>query len=370
MTGKIKIMISSRVDDVVTFTDKEIKLSELRKQIKADIEKAELFGVQIFECWISEDAPPAAGSDDSWQVCLQQVHDADLVVVLYNGSAGWAKSGGSIGICHAELHEAMQSGAAKVRLIELPLAPDSKDESQCARDRNFRDYGKTLNLFRGASVEQQKDALDRALEAVRDATVALARDGVRGARRAKFDTGDALNWSLLNFATRKDKIEKVVTKALRAYGETEDGMLSLSVADTKVLVCVHGIPAATSVAPAREMVGRPFLQDYKLAHLLEKATGPVHIIGCNRNVTETQAMTMLGFPDATIVSSSFGVYVADPIQNIQLIFIANCRDETTTRQGVQLFMEWLDSSGEGSRFAGRATSRAKIVRATADELDR
>jgi hypothetical protein len=84
-------------------------------------------------------------------------------------------------------------------------------------------------------------------------------------------------------------------------------------------------------------------------------------------VTESQAARQLGFPDATIVAPPFGVYVADDVQKIQLVFIANCRDETATRQGVQRVFDWLEQSGEYARLSARAASRAKIVRAIAKE---
>jgi len=63
--------------------------------------------------------------------------------------------------------------------------------------------------------------------------------------------------------------------------------------------------------------------------------GPVHLIACHKSVTEAQARTMLGFPNATVVSAPFGIYVVDPVQSIQLILVAQCRDETSTRLGVQ-----------------------------------
>jgi hypothetical protein len=123
-----------------------------------------------------------------------------------------------------------------------------------------------------------------------------------------------------------------------------------------------------TVAAAREMVGQPSLRDHALADAVKgKRGGPVHLIACHRSITESQASRHLGFPDATVVSTSFGVYVADNIQKIQVVFIANCRDETSTRQGVQRVFDWLEQSGEGVLLRDRALSRARIVRAIAKE---
>jgi hypothetical protein len=68
-----------------------------------------------------------------------------------------------------------------------------------------------------------------------------------------------------------------------------------------------------------------------------------------------------------VVSAPFGVFVADPVQMVQFAFIVNCRDETSTRHGLQRFLEWLNQTGEDSRVAGRAQSRSRIVAAVARE---
>jgi hypothetical protein len=77
---------------------------------------------------------------------------------------------------------------------------------------------------------------------------------------------------------------------------------------------------------------------------------------------------LLGFPDATIVPSpEFGVYVADNIQKVQLVLLANCRDESTTRYAVQRFLQWLASTAEGRFLAQRARGRKAIVSTIADQ---
>jgi hypothetical protein len=78
-------------------------------------------------------------------------------------------------------------------------------------------------------------------------------------------------------------------------------------------------------------------------------------------------MTILGFPDATIVTGSFGAYVADNIQKIQICLIANCRDDSSTRHGLQKLFDWLAQTGEDTLLAERALSRSRIVGAIAKE---
>jgi hypothetical protein len=115
------------------------------------------------------------------------------------------------------------------------------------------------------------------------------------------------------------------------------------------------------------MVGRPFLRDHLLASSLKVAVGPVHLIGCNRGATESQALQLLGFPDATVVAAPFGIYVADDVQKAQFVLLSNCRDETATRHALQRFIEWLDIAGEAADLVERARSRKRIVQIIAKE---
>jgi hypothetical protein len=45
--------------------------------------------------------------------------EADLLLVLYNGNAGWSLSPGDIGICHAELMTAFSESSGKVSVVSL-----------------------------------------------------------------------------------------------------------------------------------------------------------------------------------------------------------------------------------------------------------
>lgn len=65
----------------------------------------------------------------------------------------------------------------------------------------------------------------------------------------------------------------------------------------------------------------------------------MHLIACHRTVTETQSTNLLGFPYAPVVSGPFGIYVADEIQRMQFVFLANCREPSQTRQAVQRFLD-------------------------------
>jgi hypothetical protein len=368
-SSKLTVMLSSRCDDPFP-VGAGTTLSAVRIQLRDEIEALEVFGKKIFEVWINEKAPPQGGTWDSWDTCLQAVKDCDILIVLCNGNAGWGQEGGDVGICHAELMTGLSLARAKVRLIALGNVT-STDPAQAQRDQSFQEYVQRQSLFRGGKVVSVDDLKGRVKEALRDALIALAQTGVEEAGAGRFDSGQALDWSRLDFRDRQKAMRNTLIDALRrrtGSREDTDGNLFVKIAGLEVLVVPAAIPAALTVAPAKEMVGQPFLRDHELAGALKgNRGGPLHVIACHRTATESQAARLLGFPDAEFVSAPFGVFVADNVQKVQFAFIVNCRDAANTRHGAQRFFEWLAQTNEDALVAKRAAARARIVTAIAKE---
>lgn len=369
--SKLRVMISSRCMDFFPAGQKATRLSATRKEMKAEIEEMVIAGRPAFEVWVNEEAPPQGGTWDSWDICMEAVKDCDILIAISNGNAGWAGSAGEVGICHAELSKGLSIAPAKVRLIVLDNIRVTKN-AEGDRNRRFQKYVSKQNLFRGGSVGTVDELKNRVREALHDAVLSLVQAGVREASRGKFHSGEALDWSRLNFVSRQREMIRVLREAAlgRMGAREEGGKVLLSMDGHEILIEVHAIPAALSVSAARELVGQPFLRDHLLANVLTgKRGGPVHIIACHKTATESQAARLLGFPDATLVPAPFGVFVADAIQKVQFAFITNCRDDANTRHGFQRFMEWLSQNGEDVLLARRALARARIVRAVAKEAD-
>lgn len=365
-SSKLRVMLSSRCETKFPQTGGK-KLSDIRLELKREIEQLEIAGRKAFEVWINEAAPPKGGTWDSWDVCIQAVKDCDILLVITNGEAGWARNKGDMGICHAEMMTGLSLAPAKVRLIELPKVPATTDEAE-SRNQSFQAEVSKQSLFRGGTVNDEATLKSRVFDALHDAVIALTHAGVADAARGRYHSGAALDWSRLDFRARRLQMVAVVREVLQARPASKEtkGRIFVRLNGLEVLVEVHAIPAALTVGPAREMVGQPFLRDHELSgSLAEEMGGPLHVIACHRTATETQAAKLLGFPDATIVSAPFGVFVADPVQKVQFAFIANCRDESNTRHGVQRFFEWLRQTNEEANVADRAKARAHIVRAVA-----
>ncbi len=198
----------------------------------------------------------------------------------------------------------------------------------------------------------------------------MTRRGKISARSDKYDRGPALEWHRLSFTERQLKMRGALKEAMTSGHNGADlgnDAVRLQVHHSQVLLRLDAVPAAMSVADARALLGRPHLADHEFDGVLKKGKiiGPVHLIACHRAITETQALNVLGFPDAVTVASGFGVFIADNVQKAQLAFLRDCRDVSSLRQSTQLFMDWLGTSGESHEVVERAKGRKAIVRAVA-----
>lgn len=360
--AKFNIMISSRCDTKIKdVNNSEVSLSKVRLEAKKLLESAKLFDNDVFDVWISEEPHDVSVLESSWDTCMSKVEKCDLLICIYTGEAGWKKNEGDIGICHAELESGFNSEPAKVYIINALDALFSKP-NYSQSDKNFQGFVTNLNRFY-SKAKDQKQIVESIGKIATEGIVTLAKMGKREARKGKYNYGDALNWSRLNFNERTSAIIETIKKQLEQSNHlsTEDGVLINQNGEKHQLV-VHGCPSSMGVSSAREIVGRPFLRDHiYIMNQPEPANGPLHLVGVHKGVTEQQALSVLGHPDAVVVEGSFGIYVADKVQNIQIAFLSNCRDISSTKHNVQRFMSWLDESGENNNFYERSKKRKKII---------
>jgi len=360
-------MISSRCNDTILYQEKPQSLELLRRDMKKKLEGIRLGGKQVFKVWIHEDESNAYALTNTWEQCIEKSRNADVFIALYNGRAGWNGDDSPVrdglGICHAELSEAYNKAAAKVRSIQFK---DLVMADAGSSDYEFQQYVSSQKIP-GAQVTTGEEALQRAEELAAAIVLGLAREGVGENSKGSYYAGEALEWSRMNFEKRRKTMTTAVVTLLRTRGgraveqPAKENIAVVRTHGSDISFVCDSIPASMSTAAAREKVGQPFLNDQQLTDGWNIALcGPVHVIACQKNVSEAQAVRQLGFPDALVVNAPFGVYVADDVQKIQMAFIANCRDETTTRKGVQAFLNWLEDHGEVKYLVRRAIDRRKI----------
>jgi hypothetical protein len=369
---RLRVMVSSR--SLVKVFDAGEPLSAVRTRLQRWLHSLRwTSGGRVagrdepfFDVWIHEDEAGLAADRSTYQISLDEIGKADIVLVLYTGEAGSATEGTTLGICHAELQAAVARRPEMVFMIRLlPLKSDTRK-----LDVEFRRYVDGLSLF-------QKDARDEAelhavaASLVQNVVVRLASRGSVSASR-KLDRGEALQWSSLGLAERRERIRGSLARWLDVRPPAADvspPLFVLSLAGRDVLVRLAAIPGAASEPAAREMVGQPFLRDHQNAPLLarHRLIGPLHVVACHRTVTEGQAAKMLGTPDSMVVASDFGIFAADHVQKIQVALLARCTDDAATGVVVRRFREWLEQSGEGRRVIERADARRRILAAVAAE---
>lgn len=370
----IRVVISSRCNAPVTLGGRKCTFSDLRRAIKQAVESATLLieDEPVFDCWINEDEPAVGAT--AWEESLARVADAHIVVILYDGDPGWADTDDDrgTGICHAEYERAIETGRKRVVTIRLPEGPLPKQKRAKARFERFRDAVTGAGTFDDLAADGD-EAIAGVRAAVRKALIDLGQDGVLQARRGRHDLGPALEWSRLNFLARQRvmieaALDRLTERAGADPAAVERGVLvpmgPAEAAGRRVLLRIHAVPEAMSVAAAREMIGRPFLRDHEdVAAMGPDDVGPVHLIVCHKGVTERQAANLLGLPDVVLIAPPFGVLVAEEIQKIQMIFLKGCRSAVATVQAIDEAVAWLDRSREAAEVVERAASRRRIVEA-------
>lgn len=369
-SSEITIMISSQCKNHFMNDSNEKTLSSIRKELKKEIEPTKIFGKKLFKVWINEEEPAQEATFDSHEICLNIVKDCDILISLFNGHAGWAITQGDIGICHAELMTAIDNAPGKVRLIDLGYRNKANDSLEESRNQRFTEYVNSQNLFRGGDVSSIKDLKVQVKDAIYDTLIKLSKSGVYEASKGKYHGGKSLEWSRLNYKERYEAMCNVLVDSItkRTSLSTVKDKIIANLLGKEILFIPNAIPDSLSVSQAKEMVGQPFLKDHEqVVYISDDQGGPVHIIACHKSATEFQAKKLLGFPDATVVNAPFGIFVADNIQKVQFVFITNCRNESTTRHGVQRFFEWLEQNGEDKLLVNRALARARIIKLIAKE---
>ena len=353
-SDKIKIMISSRNKPI--FANK--KLTDIRDELKELVEKEKVFGEAIFQIWINE---REVSSNDSWDESIKQAQESDIVIVLYNGETGWVRNqNDQIGICHAEMLAGIASSSEKVYVIDISNNKIGKTQA----DQNFYDDIQAYRKMGNAkNITELKQVVKRT---ILNALLKIFVKGVKSAKKAN-NLGTILEWKKFNYEIRSKKI-KLSLK--RKFEKLKDDLV-LYVDNQRNIVCkIHALPDSASISSAKEKVGQPFLNDiYDAGFLKDKDGGIIHIIGCYKTVTESQVRKIMGFPDVILIKDEFGIYVADKIYKIQMLFLEKCIDENQTVSRVENFFDWLYRSGEIEDFIKRAKDRKEIVLKIADKME-
>ena len=378
---RLRVMLSSRNNDLIPDGARTVKLSDVRRELQKEMQTEKFLGRSLLDVWINEEAGAEAGDATAWQTCLDEVDNADVLVVIYNGQAGWSKDPGGIGICHHEMVHAWHRTAGKVFLIRLKFGSDNSRNllgpheaaKISTQNKSFAEFLDRTSPFTAFAADRETLKAQVKLATLKGIEKYFEL-GRRGVHMGKASLGPALDWSRMSYDQRKSAIEKAGCDYFTARGARgKGGSLVWSWGGEHILVLIHGIPASFGIAEARERVGRPYLNDHAflLAKGMDDVVGPLHVILCHKGVTESQVISFMGHPDLFIVRLAGGFLVADRISFIQALFLTNAIDDDAVRAGLQSMFDWIESQAqEVGNIVARAHSRAAILRTMAGEIAR
>lgn len=368
---QLRLMISSRSNTEVfgatRLTDIRLRLKEAIRSIRwtgvmAKGSSASMIGddESLFEVWIHEPEAGEPVDESTFELSLRKVREQDLVLVLYSGEAGWVSKDRDIGICHAEALEAIARRGKVTPVFELTPVIEPKTDA----DHRFAAYLKRQHAFTKTCNSEAE--LQRAvLECIRDRVLELAHEG--GQQLVRRDRGAALDWESLTLIPRRAQMCAALRDALRSDPVAEPGVLPADLGGVRYTLRIDAVPDAMSVAAARELVGQPHLRDHERASQIgDDAPGIIHLIGCHRGVTRTQATRLIGTPDAIAIESEFGVLAVDVATQNQYILLRHCADADSIRSRITQLDQWLLSSEFGRKLEQRAATRVQLLRLMAE----
>lgn len=358
---KLKIFLSSRVNSVSNSgqLDRSFTLGEMRKFLRDELEKETLLDEQVWDVVINEtdfNSPIATNAFDN---CMNKMRESNVIIILYNGEAGWGITEESNGICHEEFLIAVNEFSQMAFMLDLrKYFQLPEDDPNSERNRNFAldirdnfyhietpwDNITTVEGLFLFVLSQVKKYLLKAVE------FSFATQKRVVSATSVF--GETLDWSKLSYPEREEELEDLLKRAFSTLPNFDD-----------VIKAFHAIPDHMSVADARNRIGRPFVYEHRLLDGETLKSGVVHFVGVYGNATEIQAKSLVGYPDITVIKTSFGYYLWEKNVHIQIFFIRNCINPQTVLTRLSEVIVWLNESREKPRILKRANARYSILRA-------
>jgi hypothetical protein len=358
MKSKLQVFISSRVHSEFQLKGVHYALTDLRQYIKSSLDNEEFLGEQILDVIINEQNFYSSIAKNVFDGLIAKMNDSNIIIILYNGEAGWSAEGvPTFGICHEEFLVAAEKFSELTNVIDLSdyfTLPDSGEAKQ--KNDLFQDEVKKSSVSKvgvtGKTVEDIQEFVLTEIKGFILATIessfAVRKQIVAGAGTF----GESLDWSKMNYSERQEKI-------IEKLKVTFDSLPGLS----QAIKAYWAIPDNMSVAEARNRIGRPFIDEHDLINHRPEKSGVIHFIAVYGNATEIQVKNLVGYPDLTVIKSSFGYYLWEKTTHIQMFFLVKCNNPSKIVTSLTRVNNWLHNSRELPRIVNRAKARYSILEA-------
>jgi hypothetical protein len=359
--NKIKIFISSKVNPVFEgLTEKGYTLGKLRTFVKSELEKEKFLGEEIFDVILNEDGFEADFTQDAFDACLKKVSEADVIIILYSGDAGWApdKKKNVNGICHEEYLVAVKDHPGMTFGINISghFTEVKYSIEQQARNKSFQDDVESFYRFKEYSdAKIATDLENNILKLIKANIQSSSEKAFKAKREADLSNsifGKTLDWSKLNYNQRVNELKIEAEKDFKDFTPFKD-----------IIITQNIIPDNMSVTDARNYIKRPFLYEQDTIKTSKLKKGVIHLISVYGNATEIQVKNLVGHPDLTVIKTPFGFYLWEQSTHIQIFFLINCKNPNTIKTRVQQVEIWLKSSKELSKVQQRSLARFSILEA-------
>ncbi len=356
--NKIRIFISSRVNSAFERLDKNFFLKDLRQYIREELEKETFLDENVLQVLINEESFNSDISKDAFDNCMEVLRSCNIVLILYNGEAGWAITDySSNGICYEEFLIAMNefSGMCYMldvsRYFQLPAKGPEKTRNDEFAEHVRKAFPHGVEIIAN-SVEEMKNKILTQFKGCILASVEKSFETRKRIVASSSVFGETLDWSKLDYSERQAAMDSI----LKATFDNIPGL-------EKVIKAFHAIPDNMSVADARNMIGRPFIEEYKLIEGKNATYGIIHIVTVYGNATEIQVKNLVGYPDLAVIKGPFGYYLWEKHSQIQMIFLIKCINPPTIKSRFFELVNWLNRSGERLKIVHRAGARFLILKA-------
>jgi hypothetical protein len=355
--NKLRIFLSSRVKSAFTKLDKNYKLTDLRLNLRKTFEEEIFLGEHIFDIIINENNFRADFTKNSFDNCLSTMLSCNIIIILYNGEAGWsAKDVKTAGICHEEFNLAIEKFSGLTYALNLTHYFDVEqfklDEKNKAFIKAFEDWNKSYEEIKVTTVKGLEETVVRQIKSfILDA---MEKAFLTRKEEVFTDTeyGATLDWSKLTYHERQSKMIHRLEPAIQSVPAFRD-----------ILKKFHAIPDNMSVADARNLIGRPFVEEHEFIKKKIETSGVIHFVVVYGNATEIQVKNLVGYPDLVVIKGTFGYYLWEKNTHIQMFFLIACNNPQKIDRRLNQLINWLRESQEQPKIMVRAHARHLILSA-------
>lgn len=333
-------------------------MANLRNYLADKFESEKFLDELLVEVIKNEDNFKSSLAQNAFDNCLAIMRRCNVIVILYNGEAGWAPSGTPMnGICHEEFIVAMNDFSEMSYMMDLSgfFKTKASGDEEKRNERFVEDINRRFphkETIAATTVDELQKKVLKQITKYLLTSIEKAFDTQKRQVAASSTFGPTLDWSKYTYDERQKAISQEMKKQAGKLNEVKE-----------IIKAYHAIPDNMSVADARNRIGRPFISEYKHLKNQEHQSGVIHFVGVYGNATSIQVKNLVGYPDIVAIKAPFGYYLWDQVHQTQIFFLVRCINPQAISTRFSELLHWLNGSNELSNIEARSKARYSILKA-------